>query len=169
MEARERTQRKCQELFQKFVTEGLTPDEAAARAIHVIRFGEDQSEAATSSAQSDPTAPEPMEVENITPISTDVKEFMEYMSNEDQNEVKKFIRNIFGSQVNLAASFKLGDDKSVDWDGLKRAYEMIEETGLDTVLVESINDLLKDVNKSSNYDMIVQALVMVSCKLWRFS
>ena len=125
MEARERTQRKCQELFQKFVTEGLTPDQAAARAIHVIRFG--QSEAESSSAQSDPAAaPEPMEVETVTPISTDVKEFMEFMSNDDQNEVKKFIRNIFGSLVNLAASFKVGDEKNVDWDGLKRAYEMIE-------------------------------------------
>lgn len=133
MEARERTQRKCQELFQKFVTEGLTPDQAAARVIHVIRFGEDQSEAGTSSTQSESNAPEPMEVETVTPISTDVKEFMEFMSNDDQNEVKKFIRNIFGSLVNLAASFKLGDDNNVDWDGLKRAYEMIEGLGWKTI------------------------------------
>ena len=37
MEARERTQRKCQELFQQFVMEGLTPNQAAAKAIRVIK------------------------------------------------------------------------------------------------------------------------------------
>ena len=42
MEARrDATKRKFEQLFAGFVEQGIAPDQAAARAINVIRFGKD--------------------------------------------------------------------------------------------------------------------------------
>ena len=67
-----------------------------------------------------------------TPIATEVKEFMEFIVNDDKAEVEKFVKNIFGNLNNLAASFQLNGN--VDWDGIKRAYEAIDELGYESVL-----------------------------------
>ena len=78
---------------------------------------------------------EPMETEESstpTPIATEVKEFMEFIVNDDKAEVEKFVKNIFGNLNNLAASFQLNGN--VDWDGIKRAYEAIDELGYESVL-----------------------------------
>ena len=77
-------------------------------------------------------APVPMEIEETASIATDVKEFMDFIVNDDKSEVEKFIKNIFGNMNNLAASFQLNDN--VDWDGIKRAYEAIDELGYESVL-----------------------------------
>ena len=38
-------------------------------------------------------APVPMEIEETAPIATDVKEFMDFIVNDDKSEVEKFIKN----------------------------------------------------------------------------
>ena len=76
-----------------------------------------------------------MEIEESStpaPIATDVKEFMDFIVNDDKAEVEKFVKNIFGNLNNLAASFQLNGN--VDWDGIKRAYEAIDELGYESVL-----------------------------------
>merc|ERR1711892_240749 len=160
MEARERTDRRCRELFAKFVTEGLEPNQAAARAIRVIK-GETEAGAEQQQGAEDMVeeAEEPMEVA-VEALTTDVTEFMDFIVNQNREQVSEFINNVFGSMNNLSGSFQI--DQVIDWDGIRRCYDAIDEHGYELSLVVALTHLTDHIASNSDETgvKVVASLVM---------
>jgi len=158
--AKARTERLFKEMFNKLKSDGLSPDQAAARAIQMIQSGKTEVPS-EDKMQIDQPSSSKIETDKCLPtITTDANDFIEYLANESIEELQKYINHVFGSVKNLASSFKLenGTD-DYDWDGLKRVYEDIEAKELENSLVQAIDKLL---NKQGAFgsEKLIPALVM---------
>jgi len=160
--AKARTERLFKEIFEKLKAEGLSPDQAAARAIQMIQSGKTEVASDEKMQVDQPSSSKIETDQNLPTITTDANDFTEYLANESIEELHKYLKNVFGSVENLAHSFRLDSGKGVDydWDGLKRVYEDIEAKDLENSLVEAIGELNNSISKTKSKSKIIPSLVM---------
>ena len=118
-----------------------------------------------------------------TPFATTTTvDFLDYFKSSDDDELVTHIDNIFAHPCNLSHSFQLQlqsdedsmtpdecadkvtfDGSSIDWDGLKRVYDEIEQRGgrLELVLIESVKKMRREIS-SVTPDILHVAIAMVS-------
>lgn len=213
---RQATKELFQELFDKFIAEGVPPNAAAARAVNEIKQialtssssaesaessksnssitenGRKAPESSSSTDQpteetskpnekSDPTSSSTSKIMKTTPFATTTTvDFLDYFKSSDDDELVTHIDNIFAHPCNLSHSFQLQlqsdddsmtpdecadkvtfDGSSIDWDGLKRVYDEIEQRGgrLELVLIESVKKMRREIS-SVTPDILHVAIAM---------
>lgn len=208
---RNATSARIRQLFEQFRASGLSPNDAAARAVQEIRnvktSSNDKNDSSKSTESSstpqnpkvnleEPSSSKTDNQENPKPsppspkcafATTSAVEFLEHLKDSSNDDLVTHIENIFGHPMNLASSFQLKitndidemaidsldvnseeeqtvltSSSNVDWDGLKRVYDEIEERGniLEAALVEATKRYRREL-KDVPVDLIRVSLTMI--------